>query len=191
MLPPTKWRFPTPDAAMHPHTTTLPPCWTNGQRLFAQGASPGIPTHNYVNLIQKHYISCLVNKANLVHNFLSMFIFFSPPGAWMFVCSECCVLSGRGLCDELITRPEESYRLWCVVVCDLEISRTRRPWPALGRRAAKKNFFSLHVSGDYVPIIRRNNRIYATLGTCYFVRMTVWYAGCNLHTRQSSIQNNK
>ena len=28
--------------------------------------------------------------------------------------------SGRGLCDELITRPEESYRLWCVVVCDLE-----------------------------------------------------------------------
>jgi hypothetical protein len=33
---------------------------------------------------------------------------------------ECCVLSGRGLCDELITRPEESYRLWCVFVCDLE-----------------------------------------------------------------------
>jgi hypothetical protein len=32
-----------------------------------------------------------------------------PPGAWMFVCSECCVLSGRGLCDGLITRPEESY----------------------------------------------------------------------------------
>ena len=31
-----------------------------------------------------------------------------------------CVLLGRGLCDELITRPEESYRLWCIVVCDLE-----------------------------------------------------------------------
>ena len=43
-----------------------------------------------------------------------------PPGAWKFVCYECCVLSDRGLCDELITRPEESYRLWCVVVCDLE-----------------------------------------------------------------------
>ena len=36
--------------------------------------------------------------------------------AWIFVCCECLVLSGRGLCDELITRPEESYRLWCVVV---------------------------------------------------------------------------
>ena len=41
-------------------------------------------------------------------------------GAWMFVCCECCVLSGRGLCDGLITRPEGSYRLWCVVVCDQE-----------------------------------------------------------------------
>jgi len=30
------------------------------------------------------------------------------------------MLLGRGLLDELITRPEESYRLWCVVVCDLE-----------------------------------------------------------------------
>jgi hypothetical protein len=26
------------------------------------------------------------------------------------------VLSGRGLCDGLITRPEESYRVWCVWV---------------------------------------------------------------------------
>jgi hypothetical protein len=33
------------------------------------------------------------------------------------------VLSGRGLCDEPITRPEESYRLCCVVVCYLETSR--------------------------------------------------------------------
>ena len=51
-----------------------------------------------------------------------------PPGAWMFVCCECRVLSGRGLCDELITRPEESYRLWCVVVCDLETSRICAPY---------------------------------------------------------------
>ena len=34
----------------------------------------------------------------------------------------CCVLSIRGLCDELITRLEESYRMWCVVLCDLETS---------------------------------------------------------------------
>jgi hypothetical protein len=46
--------------------------------------------------------------------------FESHPGALMSVCCECCMLSGRGLCDELITRLEESYRLCCVVVCDLE-----------------------------------------------------------------------
>jgi len=38
------------------------------------------------------------------------------------------VLSGRGLCDKLITRPEESYRLCCVVVCDLETSRIGAPY---------------------------------------------------------------
>jgi len=32
------------------------------------------------------------------------------------------VLSGRGLCDGLVTRPEGSYRLWRVVVCDKETS---------------------------------------------------------------------
>jgi hypothetical protein len=38
------------------------------------------------------------------------------------------VLSGRGLCDRLITRPEESYLLCCVVVCDLETSRIGAPY---------------------------------------------------------------
>ena len=61
-----------------------------------------------------------------------------PPGAWMFISCECCVFSGRGLCDELITRPEESYRLWWVVVCDIETSRMRSPWPALSCSATAK-----------------------------------------------------
>ena len=54
------------------------------------------------------------------------------PGAWMFVCCECCVLSGRGLCEGLITRPEESYLLWRVVACDQETSNTRRLKSATG-----------------------------------------------------------
>jgi hypothetical protein len=53
----------------------------------------------------------------------------------MSVCCECYVLLGRGLCDELITLPEESYRPWLVVVCDQETSWMRRPWLAFGRRA--------------------------------------------------------
>ena len=53
-------------------------------------------------------------------------------GTWKFVYRDSCVLSGRGLCDELITRPEESYRMCvCVCVCDLETSGTRRSRPDL------------------------------------------------------------
>jgi hypothetical protein len=36
-----------------------------------------------------------------------------PPGSWTSVSFECCVLSGRGLCDELITGPE-GVLPWCV-----------------------------------------------------------------------------
>jgi len=37
-------------------------------------------------------------------------------GAWKYVSCECCVLSGRGLSDVPITRPDESYPVWCVRV---------------------------------------------------------------------------
>ena len=67
-----------------------------------------------------------------------------PPGVWKFVCCECCVLSGRGLCDGLITRPEESYRLWCVVVCDLETSKHQEAlthWGAVAPKIKKKKLY--------------------------------------------------
>ena len=34
----------------------------------------------------------------------------------MFVSCECCQVE----VDELITRPQESYRLWCIILYDLE-----------------------------------------------------------------------
>ena len=74
----------------------------------------------------------------------------------MSVCCECCALSGRGLCDELITRPEESYRLWCVV-CDLEkqTSRMRRPRPTRElSRQEKKNW---EISKTVGYIIKKKN----------------------------------
>ena len=36
------------------------------------------------------------------------------PAAWMYVCCECCVVSGTGLCVGLITPPEEPCRVRCV-----------------------------------------------------------------------------
>ena len=56
----------------------------------------------------------------------------------MFVCIKCFVLSGRGLCDELITRPEESYRLWCVVVCDLENLKNEEAMTRVGSQRHRK-----------------------------------------------------
>jgi hypothetical protein len=45
-----------------------------------------------------------------------------PLEAWMSVFCECCVLSGRGLCDGLVPRPEEFYQMWCLK-CDREASK--------------------------------------------------------------------
>jgi len=90
-----------------------------------------------------------------------------PPGAWMFVCFECCVLSGRGLCHELITRPEESYRLWCVVVCDLETSRMRRPWSALGRSATGKKMLY-----GVLPLLIQNKNGFLQLNYTHVTALT-------------------
>jgi hypothetical protein len=51
------------------------------------------------------------------------------------------VLSGRGLCDELITRPKESYRLWCAVVCDLENLVNEEPITRDGSQGHQKNIY--------------------------------------------------
>jgi hypothetical protein len=42
--------------------------------------------------------------------------FWIPLGTKMCVCLECCVLSGRRLCDGPIPRTQESYRVFCVWV---------------------------------------------------------------------------
>ena len=89
----------------------------------------------------------------------------------MSVCCECCVLSGRGLCDELITSPEESYRLWCVVVCDVETSIMRLPRPAIGRSATKKKvcaalsfcFASLSVNLLYILVVNKGENVILVL----------------------------
>jgi hypothetical protein len=57
----------------------------------------------------------------------------------MSVCWEYCVLSGRGLCVSLITRPEESYQM-CMSDYVHEASTVTRPWFTMGCRAKKKKY---------------------------------------------------
>jgi hypothetical protein len=71
------------------------------------------------------------------------------PGAWMSVSFEFCVLSGRGLCFELITRLDESYR---------EASIMRWPWPTRGCCPLKymRILFictDKHSSGQYISVL--------------------------------------
>jgi hypothetical protein len=76
----------------------------------------------------------------------------------MYVSCDCCVLSGRGLCDELVPRPEESYRLWCFSnVCDHETSTKRGgPDPYKAVEPYKKKYFNILIESGkttYLPRI--------------------------------------
>ena len=77
------------------------------------------------------------------------------------------MLSGRGLCDGLIIRSEESYRLWRVVVCDHETSQARRLKPA--RRPGEKKMYCLGCGVEFGQIkedeITTGERFVCTLRT--------------------------
>jgi hypothetical protein len=62
-----------------------------------------------------------------------------PPETWMSVSCECCVLSDRCICFGMITRPEESYRVWCFRVWQRKlIMRRARPTGKSHARGKKK-----------------------------------------------------
>jgi hypothetical protein len=63
---------------------------------------------------------------------------------------------GSGLCDELITRHEESYRVCVFLVCDLETSK-RGGLSPFGAVTPQKKLFSLQVNNilDVGPAKRK------------------------------------
>ena len=112
-------------ASSHHHAATMLDHWT---KTFGPRSFPGHSPHIITSIWSKNItFPVLLIKPTWYIIFLVCIFLFSPE-AWIFVCCQCRVLSGRGLCDELITRPEESYRMCCVVVCDLETSRMVAPY---------------------------------------------------------------
>jgi hypothetical protein len=98
----------------------------------------------------------------------------------MFVCCECCVLSSSGLYDGLITRPEESYRMWRVVVCDQETSKTRRLMPAT--KLWKIQPQCVVTPGKQTKHVHKKYKIlficiYMCVCVC-FVHLLVWIISC-------------
>ena len=85
----------------------------------------------------------------------------------------CCVLLGTGLCVGLITRPEESYRVWCFVVCDLATSWMGRSWPTGGGGCCAKKketkYLTIFRSGFYQ--LRRHKSANISMGGMYFSKL--------------------
>jgi hypothetical protein len=79
----------------------------------------------------------------------------------MFFSCTVFVVSGRGLCDGPIPRPEESYRLWCVSECDqVKIKTLYTCYEQVGRRG--KDYDERYV-GD------RGRDSAVSVGTCQWL----------------------
>jgi hypothetical protein len=91
------------------------------------------------------------------------------------------VLSGRGLCDGLMAHPKESYRLWCVAVCDLEFSRMSRPWFALSRNLTAGWGGGENTPGRPTPMLIAMSHIWLLLRalwySSYSVIRSIWEEG--------------
>jgi hypothetical protein len=75
---------------------------------------PSLPTFYILRDNKLHYTETY--STDYVFPLQGIRLSILNPVRGMAVCRECYVLSGRGLCVGLITRPEESYRVWCVLV---------------------------------------------------------------------------
>ena len=122
-------------------------------------------SHRERGLRQESAVVCLLKFAG------------SNAAGGMDVCLGCCVLSGRNLYEGLIPRPEESYRLWCVIVSDLEKSRMRRPSPALGCGDGERKFSPSHWLRKLGPLALWHRLLKETLENkmcLYFVLNNIW-----------------
>ena len=101
------------------------------------------------------------------------------PGAWMSVCCVTCCL-----CVGLITRPENSYRVWCVCDREATVMRGLCPTGALLLRGKKKLHGPKYTHQTLINLLRVSTchryylqGVFSVLG---MVRYTV--VGKNGHT---------
>ena len=95
--------------------------------VWPQLSTPGYDEIKNPRTAAESQWSCGLRRASAAEILLGLRVRI-PPGTWVSVSCECFALSGRSLCYEPIIRPEELYRMWCVLVCDIETLWMRRPW---------------------------------------------------------------
>ena len=99
-------------------------------------------------------------------------------------------LPGRRLCDELLTRPEESYRPCCVVMCDLEMSRMRRALPLLGGNATAGGAGWLGIIITVTPSNVNSHVTHVAVITCSVVQQSLShpkYEGWNFNFGNAAV----
>jgi hypothetical protein len=92
-----------------------------------------------------------------------------PTGAWKFFSCECCVLWGRGLCVELITRSEIPTE--CGVSLSMFVESHRTGLSPLERSNHKKKFFFYKIAARQIFTDEGDRRFRATQGKSYRCRM--------------------
>ena len=73
-----------------------------------------------------------------------------PPGAWMSAVVSVVFCQVEVSSTGWITRPEESYRVWCVDVCDIDTSIMKSSWPTgglLSQKETKQTFLTKATDG--------------------------------------------
>jgi hypothetical protein len=114
------------------------------------------------------------------------------------VSCKCCVLSGRGFWVGLITRPEESYRVWCVWVWrwSLDTEKTLAKYKELLRPGEKKytlprplNAFTACVGGN-VTLLTVFRLLRMALNACNQIRDQAAYRNTVIPTSQQTLQGN-
>jgi hypothetical protein len=81
----------------------------------------------------------------------------------MYASCVCCMLQGRSVCEELITRQEEPYRLWCVCVI---VEPHRGGLNSLGLSRHEKNYIFIK-STEWQAVEGRNQ----TTQTCILLML--------------------
>jgi hypothetical protein len=113
------------------------------------------PRFVVVVLSNSRCMPCGLKRRSAAARLLGLWVRISP-GAWRSLSCEYCVLSGWGLCDGLITPQSSPTGCVCLVVCDLETSKKRRPRPYLGCWATKRNPSECQVNSLWAAITLRS-----------------------------------
>ena len=87
--------------------------------------------------------------------------------------------------DEMISRPEESYRLCCVVVCDLENLKNEEAMTRVGSQRHKKNLMG---PPSYIHFVVDRNVVMPRIPIYIYIYLTPYILYMNYSCYQIALQ---